>query len=127
VNLARDLGLDLEQGMSLRVLGQASLVNGQPKPAMDAFEKSHAILSDLDPYEAARTKTQWGLALVSGGDVERGTSLLEEARAAFATLGARRDLAAVEEWMEGTTTNSGIRNHNAPLKTYNGSELEDRL
>ena len=97
VNLARDLGLALEEGKSLRVLGQAQLANDQPEAAVAAFEQSLSILTEQDPYEAARTKAQWGHCLVSGRDAERGIILLQEARATFEVLGARRDLAAVDE------------------------------
>ncbi len=97
VNLARGLGLDLEEGMSLRVLGQALLASGQHQPALAAFEQSLSLLADRDPHEAARTKTQWGLALVPGGEADQGTTLLQEARSTFQRLGAKRDLAAVDE------------------------------
>jgi tetratricopeptide (TPR) repeat protein len=97
VSLAQEMGMTQEEGMSRRVLGQALLAGDQPEKAAAAFERSLALLADRDPYEAARTRMQWGLALISGEDAERGRELLEEARATFEKLGARRDLAAVEE------------------------------
>jgi ATP/maltotriose-dependent transcriptional regulator MalT len=96
VNLAREMGLEPEEGMSLRVLGQVLVASGERERAMEAFEKSLALLDDYDPYEAARTKAQWGLAMVEGGDVAQGKRLLGEARATFQTLGARHDEGAVD-------------------------------
>jgi serine/threonine protein kinase/ATP/maltotriose-dependent transcriptional regulator MalT len=94
--LAREMKLKAEQGRSLRVLGQALCARGQTQDALEIFEKSLALLANT-PYGAARTKVPWGLALLEGGNVEQGTVLLQEARAAFADLGAERDLAAVEK------------------------------
>ncbi len=97
VDLARELGMDYEEGVGLRVLGRALLAAGQAAPARAAFEQSLAILIDQDPYKAARTQAAWALALLAGGDVKQSRRLLQEARAAFADLGAKRDLAAVEQ------------------------------
>jgi hypothetical protein len=97
VRLARDLKRPMDEGTALRVLGQAHLANDQTQEALQAFEESLALLRDKDPYEAAHTHKEWGLALTSQGQVERGTSLLRQARATFAEQDARRDLAAVEQ------------------------------
>ena len=90
------------EGVSLRVLGQAQIANGQPDLAMASFEQSLALLADRDPYEAARTKMEWGACLRLSGDAtqaERGTALLSEARDAFQRLGARGELARTEEML----------------------------
>jgi len=97
VRLARELEASLDEGMGLRVLGQALLASGQHEQAMTAFAQSLALLGDTDPYEAARTRAQWGLALMSAGDCVRGTSLLQAARTTFQALGAKQDWAAVDE------------------------------
>jgi serine/threonine protein kinase/tetratricopeptide (TPR) repeat protein len=101
VNVARELGMDFEEGVSLRVLGRALLAAGQFEPALETFERSLAILVSQDPYEAARTQAAWGAALIAGENVEQGTSLLQEAQATFTDLGAKRDLAAVEQALRG--------------------------
>jgi tetratricopeptide (TPR) repeat protein len=95
-NLARELGLAPEEGMSLRVLGQALLANHRQEQALGAFERSLSILADHDPYEAARTKMQWGINLAKALEPLQGLSLLQEARATFQQLGARRELAEVD-------------------------------
>jgi tetratricopeptide (TPR) repeat protein len=85
-----------EEGISQRALGQALLVNGQYEQAIAAFEKSLSILKDCDRYEAARTKAQWGHALLSRGKVTQAERLLKEALATFKNLYAKRDLEAMK-------------------------------
>jgi tetratricopeptide (TPR) repeat protein len=102
LNLARDVGLDREEGISLGILGQVLLAGGQPEPALAAFEQSQALLADRDPYEAARTRLAWGRYLAAGPDPVQGTALLQAARTAFEQLGARRELAVVEQLLHPT-------------------------
>jgi tetratricopeptide (TPR) repeat protein len=97
VSLACDVRDGREEGMSLRVLGQALLTSDQPEQAVAAFEVSLSLLTNHDPYEAARTKAQWGLSLISSGDADRGIGLLRQAETAFQELGAQGDLAVVHD------------------------------
>ena len=99
VNIARDLGLNLETGSSLRVLGQALLADGQTSPGIEALEQCLSLV-DNDPYETARAKMAWGRFLLSDTEQEQGRTLLQEARETFATLGAKRDLASVDEILQ---------------------------
>lgn len=92
VRQARELEASLDEGMGLRVLGQALLAAGRRDEALESFAQSLALLDDNDPYEAARTRAAWGLALA--GD-EQGLGLLHEARTTFEKLGARGDLATI--------------------------------
>ncbi len=84
IDLAHELELAQEEGKAWRALGQALLAEGEVQRAIEAFQRSLDLLADQNAYEAARTKVQWGLAL------------LHEARAVFAELGAEKDLAAVD-------------------------------
>ncbi len=93
IQLAHDLSLSLEEGMSQRVLGEILQTGRRQEAALAAFERSLALLAEQDPYEAARTKRDYGRALVSGLDRARGTALLQEARVTFEKLGAQRELA----------------------------------
>ncbi len=99
---ARALALAQEQvqaigsGVSLRVLGQVRAAQGQLPAALDAFAQSLAYLTERDPYEAARTRAQWGQLLAIGCEPAAGAQLLADARAAFLQLGAQRDLAAID-------------------------------
>lgn len=94
--VARRLEAPAEEGTSLRVLGQTQAANGHPEAALTSFEQSYAILTEQDPYEAARTQTEWGRCLLTGSAPEQGAQLLQNAGETFAQLGARRDLAMVE-------------------------------
>lgn len=95
VELAKGLGELLEEGINRRVRAQVLWARGEREAALDDFEQSLILLQDEDVYEAARTKMQWGMALMAD-DGERGTLLLWEAREVFEKLGAARDLALVE-------------------------------
>jgi serine/threonine protein kinase/tetratricopeptide (TPR) repeat protein len=91
VQLARELDSDLDEGIGLRVLGQALLANDRRDEALAAFRQSLTILDHRDPYEAARTKVQWGDVL-RNEDATRTSALFHEAHTTFQALGARHDL-----------------------------------
>ncbi len=103
--LAQELGLDAEEGRSLRVRGQVLAATAGPKSVAadelaETFGRSAELLAAEEPYEAARTKLAWAEALMAAppdGDtntVQRAEGLAREARLAFKALGARRDEAA---------------------------------
>ena len=94
VEQAERLGLKLEQGVSLRVLGEVQLAAGEREAALAALEQS-AALTASDPYEAARTQREWGYAL-RAADPDRAEELLRAARSTFDRLGAKRDRAACD-------------------------------
>jgi len=96
VSLARDLESDTDEGIGMRVLGKVKLALQQHDGALASFEGSLAQLEDRDPYEAARTQTAWGECLLDGPERPRGLELLQKAEAAFAQLGAQRDLDMVK-------------------------------
>jgi tetratricopeptide (TPR) repeat protein len=96
VKLARELGKELELGISLRVLGQVFFADSQRQLAMEAYSESFTLLDHQDPYESARTQMQWGLALLSSINKDQGMDLLKGAQATFKQLGAQRDLVNVE-------------------------------
>jgi tetratricopeptide (TPR) repeat protein len=98
LQLAHELKLGVAEGKALRMLGQVLAVHGQRQQAIETFERSLTVLAN-DPYEAARTKMYWGLALISSTEKERGISLLQDARITFERLGASRDLEIVEEYL----------------------------
>jgi tetratricopeptide (TPR) repeat protein len=95
--LAREQEERLEEGESLRVLGQTLLAHDQLVKAFAAFQTSLDLFTEHDPYEAARTMVCWGQFLLAGTSQERGLTLLRNARTTFLWLGAQRDLAQAEE------------------------------
>jgi ATP/maltotriose-dependent transcriptional regulator MalT len=96
LELARDLDNNLEQGISQRVLGQIDATASDLTGACQSYQQSLDILTEMDPYEAARTKLAWGTALIGTPDKAKATTLLKEAKDTFETFGARRELAAME-------------------------------
>ncbi len=94
VEQADRLGMKLEQGVSLRVLGDVLLAAGEREAALAAWEQSAALTAG-DPYEAACTQREWGRALRAAAP-DRAEELLQAARSTFERLGARRDRAACD-------------------------------
>jgi tetratricopeptide (TPR) repeat protein len=104
VALAREIADPLAEGISQRVLGRALLAAGRREEALGSFAQSLDLLAD-DPYEASRTRAEWGGALL-GEDPAAGRDFLDQARAGFARLGAKRDLAQVDDCL-GQADSSG--------------------
>ncbi|NTU86002.1 MAG: tetratricopeptide repeat protein [Chloroflexales bacterium] len=80
-----------EEGMGLRVLGQALYAGGRPDEAYKAFARSVELLEDQDPYETARSRAAWGAVRAD----ESGAGLLYAAGSTFERLGAHQDLNSV--------------------------------
>lgn len=97
VDLAESLGEEAEKGIGLRVKAQAMAATGRQEEALSLFEQSLTLL-EQEPYEAARTKMYLGLALAANGpSPDQARVLLEEAQRTFQQLGAKYDLAHLEE------------------------------
>ncbi len=97
--LGREMEANAEIGASLRVLGQILRATGDQTGALAAFEDSAKRL-DGDPYEVARTQTQWGQALREQNPAQ-GQELLQTAQNTFERLGAKRDLKLIQQAVEG--------------------------
>jgi tetratricopeptide (TPR) repeat protein len=119
---AREQQMVVEVGLSLRVLGQVLTAQGQHQPAIADFTESLTHLDGHNPYESARTRVAFGLALASKAQEHEQTQrLLTEAQAAFKKLGAQNDLTALEQILETSlyTENQGgvgrrLPHHSAP-------------
>jgi ATP/maltotriose-dependent transcriptional regulator MalT len=96
---ARELGEEIEQGISLRTLGQVLFYLGEHKQAIGRFEESLSVLGGQEPYEAARTKALMGRTLLDISEQLSGKKLLEEARSTFKELGAKRNLIRLEKFL----------------------------
>lgn len=91
VHIAVEAEDPLAEGISRRVLGEVLFAAGQGKQAREAFQHSLELLNEQDPYEAARTKAQWGKALLSTKDATQGEELLCEAHETFDGLGVQHN------------------------------------
>lgn len=93
LRVARDLDDPVEQGKSLRVLGQVQDRAGRGKSAQRSFGASLGLLYARDVYEAARAQAAWGALLRrTEAERDRGQALIAQARATFEDLGAAGDL-----------------------------------
>ena len=97
IQFARELGMEREIGIGLRILGQVSVANKELAQAQSSFEESLMLLVNLDPYEAARTQVAWGTMLIANGDTDAGTQHLYQAQQIFNRLGAQHDLAHIPQ------------------------------
>jgi tetratricopeptide (TPR) repeat protein len=97
VELARDLGMGLEEGVSQRILGQVLLATKQVEPARLALEASLALLEEQDPYELAQTKLVLGEAEALQLNNSRRIKWLAEARATLERLGVDQDMISSDD------------------------------
>ena len=96
VSLAQELEMKLEEGMGLRVWGEALLAAGQLEAALEAFNRSQTLLQGRDPFAEARTQAAWSRALLAKGDGSAGEEMRQQARATFQRLDACYHLALLE-------------------------------
>lgn len=97
ITLAQATGETPDEGIAQRLLGQALLAQQQVELAFAAFERSLALLADNDLYEVARTQVQLGLVHFLRQNRIEAETFLQAAKATFLKLGARRDLAKLEQ------------------------------
>lgn len=95
--LDKAFGYQFSMGQNLRILGRIAVALNDADAANEAFGRSLEILADLDPYQAALTQLSWGEWLTSSGATERGTRMLAEAQRQFESLGASREIEAVQK------------------------------
>src|SRR5207248_4126203 len=78
------------------VQGAVELADGEARAALVSLRRAWRAWRELGaPYESARTRVLVAQACRALGDDDTAASELEEARAIFTQLGAKRDLAAV--------------------------------
>jgi DNA-binding NarL/FixJ family response regulator len=81
--------------------GALQLARGETADAVTHLRRAFASWRELKlPYEAARARATYGLALRAAGNEEDAVFELEAARSALERLGAVPDAAAVAAWIE---------------------------
>ena len=100
VALARQVESDVDEGVGLRVRGQAQRALCAWADAADSFNHSLKILENRDPYEAARTRFYWGQMMMVTGERAGSLALLRQASDEFKRLEARRDQEMVESLIQ---------------------------
>lgn len=99
VNLARTLEEEIDEGINLRILGQASAVENRLDEAIEAFSTSFSILEDEDMYEAMRTKFEWGKVLLNTRP-DDAKKMIFKAYLEFKNLNANRDRTHTEKYLQ---------------------------
>ncbi len=95
---AEHLGAPFLRAMADHARGAVALASDEHRQALEALRSAAAKWRELEaPYDAARTRVLIGLACRAAGDVDAAALELEAARRAFEQLGARRDLARLDE------------------------------
>jgi tetratricopeptide (TPR) repeat protein len=87
---AAEMGLDPEEGSSLRVKGQILATTEKFDEAITNFERSLELVEG-DPYETARTQAQLGIILAKSKSKDE-KHYLQTAHTTFENLGATREL-----------------------------------
>ncbi len=100
LRMAKEMKMSREEGLAYMVLGQIHGVLENEDDAFAAFELALELFDDNSHYDSARTKLALGAWLFRSESTERALSILQEAHATFAHLGAKRDLAKAEQLLQ---------------------------
>jgi DNA-binding CsgD family transcriptional regulator len=96
--IAGDVGAPLLFGLAAHAQAAVLLAEGDPRAALEEIDRAWAAWDELEvPYEAARLRVLVGLAYRGLGDQEGAASEFASARRVFEQLGARPDMARLEE------------------------------
>ncbi len=94
--LAADIGSKLDQGVALRLLGQAAA--RQSLPYVEHFQASLAIFAEIkNRFECARTQARYAEAL-AGTNFSAAAAYLNQARETFIEIGAQGELARLSNF-----------------------------
>ncbi len=98
--------------MAAGARGSLALARGDPPAALAALRRAAHVWQELGaPYETARARVLLGQACRALDDEDAAAIELDAARAAFAKLAARLDLARVESLISGETPAGRARTH----------------
>jgi tetratricopeptide (TPR) repeat protein/tRNA A-37 threonylcarbamoyl transferase component Bud32 len=97
LDLSRELAVDFDAAVSLRVLAQIDARRGDLEAARAALDEAARLLEGADPFERARIDAARARLLRRAGDPEGAEAARARAAEVFATLGARLDLAALDD------------------------------
>jgi ATP/maltotriose-dependent transcriptional regulator MalT len=108
--LATDSSAPILAAMASTAAGAVQLAQGDASSAVDTLRRTGALWRDLRlPYEAARARVLYGLALRAAGDESDGELELRSAVTAFDRLGAVPDRDATAALLaRGTTLPGGL-------------------
>jgi class 3 adenylate cyclase len=112
--LAEKFGTAPLQAAALRARGEVQQAEGDPAAAARSLRRSWRLWTGADlPYEAARTRMLYGVALRADGAEDGGRLEIQSARSAFEKLGAVLDLRTAMELL-GDEVEEGVPMATAP-------------
>ncbi|HEX7037438.1 MAG TPA: LuxR C-terminal-related transcriptional regulator [Pseudomonadales bacterium] len=96
--LAETFATDVLRAWAAQARGALALHDGDAGAALDALRQAYALWRRIEaPYEAARVRVLIGRACIQFGDAEAGALEFDAARSEFVALGARADVARLDE------------------------------
>jgi tetratricopeptide (TPR) repeat protein len=93
VELAIEQEKQVDRAICQRVWAQVLMARGNFRQAEELLEASLPLLEGRHKYEAAKIRGLLGQCVLAEGETVRGNELIETARLAFTTCGAKFDLA----------------------------------
>jgi tRNA A-37 threonylcarbamoyl transferase component Bud32/tetratricopeptide (TPR) repeat protein len=97
LELAQHLELRLDHAIALRLLAQIHARHGDHTAATAAIETATARIAGIDRYEAARTEAARARVLRMARKSDEAAAARDRALAELTTLGARRELAVLDD------------------------------
>lgn len=105
LSLSRDLGMRVEEGISLRIYGEVAVAKRDASLAERRLTESMAILKGCgDDYELARTELSLAKVYLLLGKQAQGARALEHCISVFGRLNAALHLAEAQTLREGLST-----------------------
>lgn len=97
IGMARADDARAELGVGLRILAQLEARAGDPAAAAAALDEAAALLADADAFERARLDAARARVVAAAGRPDQAAAARAAAAAVYAQLGARVDLAALDD------------------------------
>ncbi len=97
ITIARTAGIDAEVAVGLRIVAQLDARAGVPTAAAAGLEEATRLLADADPFERARLDAAAARLHDHAARPGQAAAARARARAVFSRLGARVDLAALDD------------------------------
>ena len=92
-------------GVNYRIFGQIHALKFEPKNANDYFAQSVQQLEEVDPFQAAVTRFEWGKYLADQKEFEAATKLIQQAHSEFEKFTGSPELVQTTIFLQELTKN----------------------
>jgi len=125
--IAGEIGTPALEATAATTRGSVRLAEGASREALDELRRASAVWNELKlPYEGARARVLFGVAVRSAGDAEGARLELRAARAAFELLGARPDAQRATALIEPTGPPAGLTAREIEVLRLVGTGMTNR-